>query len=81
MKREKSDAVKRVKSLESSTKVRGLNRDILIGAFSPDTNFNFILKRVEQLKHLYFNVFTDHDRRVFDNLTSTQVAVAVKYTK
>lgn len=64
---------------ESSIKIRGINRDVLICALSPDMNEEFTLKSVERLKHVYFNIFTDHDRRLFDNQAPARVVAAVKY--
>lgn len=61
------------------TKLKGINRDVVIVALSPDTDEAFTLKSVERLKHVYFNVFTDYDRRVFDNQAPTRVVTAVKY--
>lgn len=64
---------------ESSIKIRGINRDVLICALSPDMNEEFTLKSVERLKHVYFNIFTDYDRRLFDSQAPTRVVAAVKY--
>lgn len=61
------------------TKLKGINRDVVIVALSPDTDEAFTLKSVERLKHVYFNIFTDYDRRVFDNQAPTRVVAAVKY--
>lgn len=64
---------------ESSIKIRGINRDVVICALSPDMNEEFTLKSVERLKHVYFNIFTDYDRRVFDNQAPSRVVASVKY--
>lgn len=64
---------------ETKRKLRGINRDVVIITLSPDTNEEFILERVERLKHVYFNIFTDHDRQVFDNQAPLRVVEAVKY--
>lgn len=61
------------------TKLKGINRDVVIVALSPDTDEAFTLKSIERLKHVYFNIFTDYDRRVFDNQAPTRVVAAVKY--
>lgn len=61
------------------TKLKGINRDVVIVALSPDTNEEFTLKSVERLKHVYFNIFTDHDKQVFDNQAPTRVVETVKY--
>lgn len=61
------------------TKLKGINRDVVIVALSPDTNEEFTLKSVERLKHVYFNIFTDHDRQVFDNQAPLRVVETVKY--
>ncbi|WP_142401512.1 hypothetical protein [Staphylococcus saprophyticus] len=66
---------------ESSIKIRGINRDVLISALSPNSNDDFTLKSVERLKHVYFNIFTDYDRRLFDNQAATRVVAAVKYRR
>lgn len=65
--------------LESKRKLRGINRDVVITALSPDIKESFILERVERLKHIYFNIFTDHDRQVFDKQAPLRVVEAVKY--
>lgn len=62
------------------TKLKSINRDVVIVALSPDTNETFILKSVERLKHVYFNIFTDHDRQVFDNQAPLRVVETVKYS-
>ncbi|MCD8815913.1 hypothetical protein [Staphylococcus arlettae] len=67
------------KQLDTKRKLRGINRDVVIIALSPDTNEEFILESVERLKHVYFNIFTDHDRQVFDNQAPLRVVEAVKY--
>lgn len=64
---------------ESSIKIRGINRDVVICALSPNINDDFILESVERLKHVYFNIFTDYDRRLFDNQAPARVVAAVKY--
>lgn len=64
---------------ETKHKLKGINRDMVICALSPDINDDFTLKSVERLKHVYFNIFTDHDRRLFDNQAPTRVVAAVKY--
>lgn len=61
------------------TKLKGINRDVVIVALSPNTNEAFTLKSVERLKHVYFNIFTDHDRQVFDNQAPLRVVETVKY--
>ncbi|MEY8668206.1 hypothetical protein AALH95_08940 [Staphylococcus nepalensis] len=61
------------------TKLKGINRDVVIVALSPNINEEFVLKGVERLKHVYFNIFTDHDRQVFDNQAPLRVVEAVKY--
>lgn len=65
--------------LETKHKLKGINRDVVIVAFSPDTDETFTLKSIERLKHVYFNIFTDHDREVFDNHAPLRVVEAVKY--
>lgn len=65
--------------LETKHKLKGVNRDVVIVALSPDMNEEFTLKSVERLKHVYFNIFTDHDRRLFDNQAPLRVIAAVKY--
>ncbi|RIO70441.1 hypothetical protein BUZ85_13980 [Mammaliicoccus sciuri] len=65
--------------LETKHKLKGINRDVVIVALSPDTNETFILKSIERLKHVYFNIFTDHDRQVFDKKAPLRVVEAVKY--
>ena len=64
---------------ETSVKIKGINRDVVICALSPDIDDDFTLKSVERLKHVYFNIFTDHDRQVFDNQAPARVVEAVKY--
>lgn len=64
---------------ETKHKIKGINRDVVICALSPDIDDDFTLKSVERLKHVYFNIFTDHDRRLFDNQAQTRVVAAVKY--
>ncbi|WP_198643888.1 hypothetical protein [Staphylococcus equorum] len=53
---------------------------MVICALSPDIDDDFTLKSVERLKHVYFNIFTDHDRRLFDDQAPTRVVAAVKYS-
>ncbi|MCP8714453.1 hypothetical protein [Staphylococcus arlettae] len=65
--------------LETKHKLKGINRDVVIIALSPDTNETFILKSIERLKHVYFNIFTDHDKQVFDKQAPLRVVEAVKY--
>lgn len=65
--------------LETKHKIKGINRDVVICALSPDIDDDFTLKSVERLKHVYFNIFTDHDRQVFDNQAPPRVVAAVKY--
>lgn len=65
--------------LETKHKLKGINRDVVIIALSPDINEEFTLKSIERLKHVYFNVFTDHDRQVFDNQAPLRVVETVKY--
>lgn len=65
--------------LETKHKLKGINRDVVIVALSHDMNEEFTLKSVERLKHVYFNIFTDHDKHVFDNQAPTRVVAAVKY--
>lgn len=64
---------------ETKHKIKGINRDVVICALSPDIDDDFTLKSVERLKHVYFNIFTDYDRRLFDNQAPTRVVAAVKY--
>lgn len=64
---------------ETKHKIKGINRDVVIVALSPDTNEEFVLKSVDRLKHVYFNIFTDHDREVFDNQAPLRVVETVKY--
>lgn len=65
--------------LETKYNLKGINRDVVITALSPNTNEEFILKSVERLKHVYFNIFTDHDKQVFDNQAPLRVVEIVKY--
>lgn len=65
--------------LETKHKIKGINRDVVICALSPDIDDDFTLKSVERLKHVYFNIFTDYDRRLFDNQAPARVVAAVKY--
>lgn len=65
--------------LETKHKIKGINRDVVICALSPDIDDDFTLKSVERLKHVYFNIFTDHDRQVFDKQAPLRVVEAVKY--
>ncbi|MDW4094956.1 hypothetical protein QI297_08695 [Staphylococcus saprophyticus] len=65
---------------ETKHKIKGINRDVVICALSPDIDDDFTLKSVERLKHVYFNIFTDHDRRLFDDQAPTRVVAAVKYS-
>lgn len=65
--------------LETKHKIKGINRDVVICALSPDIDDDFTLKSVERLKHVYFNIFTDHDKQVFDNQAPLRVVEAVKY--
>lgn len=65
--------------LETKHKLKGINRDVVIVTLSHNVNEEFTLKSVERLKHVYFNIFTDHDRRLFDNQAPTRVVAAVKY--
>lgn len=65
--------------LETKYNLKGINRDVVITALSPNTNEEFVLKSVERLKHVYFNIFTDHDKQVFDNQAPLRVVEIVKY--
>ncbi|MDW4261151.1 hypothetical protein QI238_11335 [Staphylococcus saprophyticus] len=65
--------------LETKHKLKGINRDVVIVALSPNTSEAFILKSIERLKHVYFNIFTDHDRKVFDTQAPLNVVNLVKY--
>ena len=65
--------------LETKHKIKGINRYVVICALSPDIDDDFTLKSVERLKHVYFNIFTDHDRQVFDKQAPLRVVEAVKY--
>ncbi|MGW8000866.1 hypothetical protein ACWEYI_09875 [Staphylococcus xylosus] len=65
--------------LETKHKLKGINRDVIIVALSSDTDVAFTLKSIDRLKHVYFNIFTDHDRQVFDNQAPLRVIETVKY--
>ena len=65
--------------LETKYNLKGINRDVVITALSPNTNEEFVLKSVERLKHVYFNIFTDHDKQVFDNQAPLRAVEIVKY--
>lgn len=64
---------------ETKYNLKGINRDVVIVALSPNTSEDFTLKSIERLKHVYFNIFTDHDRQVFDNQAPLRVVETVKY--
>lgn len=65
--------------LETKYNLKGINRDVVIVALNPNIDETFTLKSIERLKHVYFNIFTDHDKQVFDNQAPLRVVEIVKY--
>ncbi|SUM78686.1 Uncharacterised protein [Staphylococcus saprophyticus] len=62
---------------ETRTSIRGINRDVLIVALQPETT-RFIAKSIKHLKHVYYDLFTDQDRRVFDEQAPVKTVALLK---